>query len=635
MSLLSETIAKIQPIDTAFREAAAARFARCTGDLPEGENAFGNLRELLLRFLAMKGELHPVMPKCANVIACADHGVSEESVSAYPPETTVEMMKNYLISRGGAANAFAAFLGADLHVVDMGTRTEAGDIPGLISHRIANGTKNMAKGPAMSRGQAAESIEVGIQLATELIEEGAGCILPGEMGISNTTASASIAAAICHLTPEEATGRGTNISNERLARKVEVVRRILAVNTPDATDGLDVLAKVGGFEFGCIAGLILGAAAKGCPTILDGANASAAALIATTLAPAARDYLLPSHLGGEKSHGHALKKLGLTPFLRLDLRLGEAIGSSIAAVFLHHMLAAWAVLDAVPGAATMPQFALKDMPPEDPKITDKTFGFYLRTMQDLDQEALEACQKRLDNLAKPIYSLGALEEIAAETAGILGDERPITEQRAALLLFTDKKLAPLQEALSQSFTELAGAKPCLAHLRSGKSASAAFNFGRDIAEEISMSYPILALSFVESLGSVLRENLLTESGTLRYPPDAFLAHVPRACRPHVSAYMGAMIAAAHNCTLVLLDDEATEIIARYAQEICPNLRHYLLHTKPNLITADIALPGGIIAMLGLRIVYASLYMLNEMKTFAETKVSIASDGPGAGKQVRE
>ncbi len=635
MSLLSETIAHIHPADTAFREAAAARFAERTESLPGGENAFGNLRELLLRFLAMKRELHPVMPKCVNVIACADHGVSEEAVSAYPPETTVEMMKNYLISRGGAANAFAAYLGADLHVVDMGTLTDPGDIPGLLSHRIANGTNNMAKGPAMSREQAEKSLAVGIELATELIEGGAGCILPGEMGISNTTASAAIAAAICHLTPEEATGRGTNISDERLARKVEVVRRALAVNAPDATDGLDVLAKVGGYEFGCIAGLILGAAAKGCPTILDGANASAAALIAVTLCPAARDYLLPSHLGGEKSHGHALKRLGLTPFLRLDLRLGEAIGSSIAAVFLHHMLAAWEVLDAVPGAATMPQFVLKDMPPEDPKITDKTFDFYLRTMQGLDQEALEACQKRLDNLAKPIYSLGALEEIAAETAGILGDERPITEQRAALLVFTDKKLSPLQEGLTQSFTELAGAKPCLARLRNGKSASAAFNFGRDIAEEISMGYPILALSFGEVLGTVLRETLLTEKGCLRYKPDEFLAHVPAKYHPHISACMGSMIAAGHNCTLVLLDDEAAAIIARYTQELCPNLRPYLLYIQPNLITAGIQVPGGITAMLGLRIVYASLYMLNEMKTFAETKVSIANDGPGAGKQLKE
>ncbi len=635
MSLLSETLAKLQPVDPAFREAAARRFSERCQSLPGKEAAFGSLRELLLRFLAMKGTLHPAMPRCANVIACADHGVSEEAVSAYPPETTVEMMKNYLISRGGAANAFAAFLGADLHVVDMGTLTEPGEIPGLLSHRIAKGTKNMAKGPAMTRREAEEALETGIALATRFIEEGAGCLLPGEMGISNTTASAAIVAAICHLTPEEATGRGTNISDERLARKVEVVRRALAVNEPDGEDGLDVLAKVGGFEFGCIAGLILGAAAKGCPTILDGANASAAALIAVALAPAARDYLLPSHLGGEKSHAHALKKLGLTPFLRLDLRLGEAIGSSIAAVLLHHMLAAWAVVDGEPGANTMPSFVLKDMPPEDPKITDKTFDFYLRTMQGLDEEAMEACQKRLDNLAKPIYSLGALEEIAAETAGILGDERPITDQQAALLIFTDKKLAAMQEALTQSFTELAEAKPCLLRLRTGRSTAAAFNFGRDVAEQISMGYPILALSFGEEMGPALREALLTEKGSLRYKPDEFLAHAPAKYHPHISACMGAMIAAAHNCTLVLLDDEATAIIARYTQELCPNLQPYLLYLQPNLITADIKVPGGLTAMLGLRIVYASLYMLNKMKTFAETKVSIANDGPGAEKQVKE
>ena len=198
----------------------------------------------------------------------------------------------------------------------------------------------------MTRAQAIRSVEVGIALANERADHGDRCILPGEMGISNTTSSAAIVAALLELTPEEVTGRGANISDRRLAHKIEIVRRALTVNAPNPHDGLDVLAKVGGFELGCIAGLILGAAARRMLIVLDGANTTSAALIAHALAPNCVHYLLASHASlTEHSQPHALRRLGLSPILRLDIRLSEAAGSSIALRMLTQMIKIWDILD--------------------------------------------------------------------------------------------------------------------------------------------------------------------------------------------------------------------------------------------------------------------------------------------------
>lgn len=640
-NLLNETIQKIHPVDPSITESAECILEeKMHGD----GAAFGTLKDLLFRYLAICNTAdadHIHKPKYATVIACADHGVAEEAVSAYPIDTTVEMMKNYLISRGGAANAFSSFIGSELLVVDMGTKKDIGDLPGLIKRRIANGTKNMAHGAAMTREEAVTSLEVGIELAQKLISRGINIILPGEMGISNTTASAAITAAVCHMSAEEVTGRGTNISDQRLKHKTEIVRKILAVNIPDARDGIDVLAKVGGFEFGCIAGLILGAAAGHAAVILDGANSSAAALIAATLSPHAVDYLIVSHLASEKSHRESIKHLGLTPFLSLDLRLGEAIGSSIASSILNHMIGLWQLLAHLPEKPEIPRFEQKCMPKFSQKITDKTFDFYLRTMQDLDKESMEKCRHRLDNLAKPIHSLGFLEEIAIEIAGIIGEERPATDQNAALVIFTKNKLPLLLEQMIGHMSDDIEVPPYLATLYEGLSAYAAFNFGRDLAEELSLSYAVLGLAFgnsededIDQMSRELRKALLTETGELRYDPEDFLRHAPEKYQEQISAFMGAMIAAAHNCTLILLDDAATEIIARYTEHLCPAVQPYLLHVQPRLITAGVRLPSGILNLFGLSIVYAALNMLNEMKTFAETSVSVATDGPGAKRQRR-
>ena len=346
MNLLERTISEITPPVTDLSD----EFNRSM--TLQSNMDFGRLNDVLLRYINITGERHPAPPQTSVVISCADHGVAAESVSAYPPETTLNMMCNYLIARGGAANAAANYANANLIVADLGVNTEHTDIPGLLHHSIARGTANMTKGPAMTRIQAIQSIETGIAIASDCASRGDRCILPGEMGISNTTSSASMVAAFLGLTPEEVTGRGANISDARLAHKVEIVRRALDVNRPNLHDGLDVLAKVGGFELGCIAGLILGAAARRMLVILDGANTTSAALVAHALAPNCVHYLLASHASlTEHSHPHALRHLGLTPMLRLDIRLSEAAGSSIVLRMLRQMLKVWETIDASPEEA--------------------------------------------------------------------------------------------------------------------------------------------------------------------------------------------------------------------------------------------------------------------------------------------
>jgi nicotinate-nucleotide--dimethylbenzimidazole phosphoribosyltransferase len=240
------------------------------------------------------------------------------------------MTRNYLVSRGAGANALANFCGADLVVVDMGVAGELSDVPGLRHRKVALGTADFTQGPAMTREQAVQAVETGIEVVREQAGKGYRCFSIGEMGIGNTTASAAIAAAFTGITPEQATGRGTGISDSRLAVKVAAVRRALAINRPDPADGLDVLAKVGGFEIGGLAGVILGAAANRCLVVIDGFNAGASALIAYALAPAAREFLLASHLSAEPAHIKMLEHLGLEAYIDMGLRLGEATGASLA-----------------------------------------------------------------------------------------------------------------------------------------------------------------------------------------------------------------------------------------------------------------------------------------------------------------
>lgn len=325
MELLRKTIAKITaPDDSTMIEARK----RLEGLVCEGELSL--LGEMAVRYAGIVGEVAPPVPKKCLVLTSADHGVAKLGISAYPVETTIHMTRNYLLSKGAVANALANHCGADLVVVDMGVAGDLSDVPGLIHRKIAWGTNNFAEGPAMTHAQAIEALEIGIEIVETQVQKGYRCFSLGEMGIGNTTCSAAILAAFAGLTAEEVTGRGTGISDARMQVKIDAVRQALAVNKPDPNDGVDVLAKVGGFEIGGLAGVILGAAAHNCLVVVDGFNASAAALIANAIAPLSKEYIMGSHLSAEQAHIRMLNKLGLKPYIDMGIRLGEAAGASLA-----------------------------------------------------------------------------------------------------------------------------------------------------------------------------------------------------------------------------------------------------------------------------------------------------------------
>ncbi|HEY3424583.1 MAG TPA: nicotinate-nucleotide--dimethylbenzimidazole phosphoribosyltransferase [Negativicutes bacterium] len=325
MKLLQETLAKITPLNTAVMEKVQQRLDSLTK--PVG--SLGRLETMVKQYAGIIGHMQPMVPKKCLVMTSADHGVAKLGISAYPIETTAQMTANYLLSKGGSANALANFCGADLVVVDMGIAADLSAVPGLLQHKIAYGTQDFTQGPAMTREQAIKALETGIGIVDDYVKNGYRCFSLGEMGIGNTTASAAIVCSFTGVAPEIATGRGTGISDSRLEVKINVVRQALAVNKPDPQDGVDVLAKVGGFEIGALAGVVLGAAANRCMVVIDGLNTTAATLIAYAIAPMIKDYILPSHLSGEPAHIIALQLLGLEPFVDMGLRLGEAIGASL------------------------------------------------------------------------------------------------------------------------------------------------------------------------------------------------------------------------------------------------------------------------------------------------------------------
>jgi nicotinate-nucleotide--dimethylbenzimidazole phosphoribosyltransferase len=256
------------------------------------------------------------------------------NVSAYPQSTTAGMVKNYLVDKGAAANAFANFAHSDLVVVDVGVDADISNLPGLVDRKIARGTNNIAEGAAMTLAQAKQSVKIGRDLAKKAIQAGYNCFLIGEMGIANTTVASAITSAILEVNPKKVTGRGSNISDERLKNKLKVIRKALKINQPNPEDAFDVLKKVGGFEFGAMAGVMIEAAKNKCITILDGFNSAAAALIADLIYPDTFEYLIASHIGREIGHLEIIQYFGFTPLFTLDLALGEAVGSSIAARIL-------------------------------------------------------------------------------------------------------------------------------------------------------------------------------------------------------------------------------------------------------------------------------------------------------------
>ncbi|MBL6966785.1 MAG: nicotinate-nucleotide--dimethylbenzimidazole phosphoribosyltransferase [Anaerolineales bacterium] len=320
---IQQLIAKIQPLDEAAMQAARAR----QDDLTKPRGSLGQLEDISVKIAGITGEVHPKLTHKVVTTMAGDHGVVAEGVSAYPSEVTPQMVMNFVFG-GAAINVLSQHVGARVIIVDMGVASEL-DHPAVVNKKIALGTKNIAQGPAMTRAQAIQAIEAGAAVVEAELEKGLDILATGDMGIGNTTPSAAIAAAITGRSVQEIAGRGTGVDDEGLQRKITAIQKALDVNHPNAEDGLDILAKVGGFEIGGLAGAILAAAAHRKPILIDGFISTAAAMVAVSLAPQTRHYLIAAHRSQELGHQIMLEWLGLEPLLDLGLRLGEGTGAAL------------------------------------------------------------------------------------------------------------------------------------------------------------------------------------------------------------------------------------------------------------------------------------------------------------------
>ncbi|MEW1853171.1 nicotinate-nucleotide--dimethylbenzimidazole phosphoribosyltransferase [Streptomyces albidoflavus] len=324
--LLAETVANIRPLDAKALGEAWERQKRMTK--PAG--ALGMLEIISAQLSGLSRKCPPPVPEPAAVAVFAgDHGVHAQGVTPWPQEVTGQMVANFL-GGGAVCNAFAAQVGAEVCVVDVGVATELPATPGLLPRKVRPGTADMTTGPALTREEVKAAIEVGIETARDLVAAGNKALLTGEMGIANTTASAALISVYTGAEPAEVTGRGTGINDETLARKTDVVRRALELHRPDPADPIGVLAAVGGLEHAAMAGLLLGGASLRTPVILDGVSAGAAALVARAIAPEVLAACIAGHRSAEPGHVAALNKLGLRPLVDLDLRLGEGTGALLA-----------------------------------------------------------------------------------------------------------------------------------------------------------------------------------------------------------------------------------------------------------------------------------------------------------------
>ncbi|MBI5208315.1 MAG: nicotinate-nucleotide--dimethylbenzimidazole phosphoribosyltransferase [Candidatus Firestonebacteria bacterium] len=322
MDLLRSTVEKIQPVDKKLIEKAQAKLDMLTK--PQG--SLGRLEDLAKKIVVISGKLNPKLESKKIITIAGDHGVVEEGVSAYPKEVSAQMVYNFV--RGGAAiNVLAKHIGAEVIVVDIGVAHDfEKDLP-IISKKIGYGTINFVKGPAMTREEAIKSIEAGIEIVNKI--DKLDILGIGEMGIGNTTPSSAIISVFSGLPANEVTGRGTGIDDKTLKNKIRVIEKGIQINKPDINDPIDVLAKIGGFEIGGLAGCVLAASARKIPIVLDGLISTAGALIASKIAPVVKEYLIASHNSEEIGHKIMLKQLNLEPLFNFNLRLGEGTGACL------------------------------------------------------------------------------------------------------------------------------------------------------------------------------------------------------------------------------------------------------------------------------------------------------------------
>jgi nicotinate-nucleotide--dimethylbenzimidazole phosphoribosyltransferase len=327
MNLLQTTLSQITPQDAGWRAKAKQRLDCLI--MPHW--ALGRLMDLALDLAGITRSLQPAVARRTIITMAGDHGVAGEGVSKYPQEVTAQMVRGFAAGLAGI-NVLARVARAEVVVVDMGVKASLEDLVRqgkILSKRIGPGTQNMARGPAMTRDQAIRAIESGIEVV-EALDRTTDVFGTGDMGIANTTPSTAIASLLTGLPPAALCGRGTGIDDEQLCKKVGVVQQAIDVNRPDPADGLDVLAKVGGFEIGGIAGVVLAAAARRKPVLVDGFISTAAALVAQSLAPASADYVIAAHRSVEPGHRAMHQRLGKEPLLDLQLRLGEGTGAALA-----------------------------------------------------------------------------------------------------------------------------------------------------------------------------------------------------------------------------------------------------------------------------------------------------------------
>lgn len=324
MSLIESICKNIYPLDTRFMEQAKARQDR----LIKPEGSLGKLEDISIQLAGIYGSKYFDTTKKIVLSFACDHGVYEEGVAPHPQNITILQSKNFPHKINGVGT-ISKFVGSDVQLIDVGINSDE-PIEGVIDCKIRKGTSNMAKGPAMTRQEAIRSIEIGIEMSEKYIQEDYKVIGIGEMGIANTTPSTAIISVISGCDPEEITGMGAGLKTELIAHKAQVIRTAIEINQPNPTDGIDILQKVGGFEIGAMAGVILGCSANRVPVVLDGYISYAAALTAYNINPRCKDYMIASHLSAEPGAKKALELLGLDPFLNMDMRLGEGSGAALA-----------------------------------------------------------------------------------------------------------------------------------------------------------------------------------------------------------------------------------------------------------------------------------------------------------------
>ena len=311
----------IPPLDMQMAQKIRENWKR----MPKPAEHLGKIEDMVVELGAMTGKELPEKLKSAMVLMCGDHGIAKYGVSAYPQEVTRQMINGYMRGTAGAT-VMARHAKADVFVCDVGTAFDLSDLPKVYQKKVAWGTEDFTQGSSMTREQAEAAIQVGIDMADMCIDQGYNLLYTGEMGIGNTTSTSAIASGYLGLDPLLTVGRGSGINDERMKIKRQVVIDGLARNMPKEGDAMDVLCKVGGYDHAGLAGVIIGAAARRVPVMVDGVNATAAALLAYGLFPSCRDYMLCSHLSSDISHKKMLEILQCTAIVDAGMRLGEGTG---------------------------------------------------------------------------------------------------------------------------------------------------------------------------------------------------------------------------------------------------------------------------------------------------------------------